>query len=446
MIATQSHLATDFGDLKTVKRCLNAQVVIPRTSSMVIPPESPPSSVDIHDPEGAALGWLELLKPFFPETIGNHWDFICDFKRALTEAAGRFGDGQEISGQDLLAIRSRLCLSGYGGIDVPSKHGGLGKHSALQMCCQFLCGYQNLDLRDVAHIGHANMLVRYGTDEQRSRWLPLILDGGLAGVALTEERGGSTVRCHQTRATRRDALRRTISGEKCWISRLKEAAVFVVFFKTDAKSELSAALIDPQANGFITELLEPSGLTGWSWGRLKLDDVPLWAEDFLGEEYQGMEIIRDHFQYYRPIVAATAVGCAASVYDYVTARLGRRRKSGRIDRYRDSAMEEIGRSLAQLRAILFSSFAAMENVVADPRHAMVSSLLVKAHSVKEAYEIVDRLSQLAGAEAFQRNSKVAKAIRDLRGYRYADGIHSELLRSAGRLELSEAEAMYLGRS
>ena len=94
----------------------------------------------------------------------------------------------------------------------------------------------------------------------------------------------------------------------------------------------------------------PCGLSGWSWGVLRLHDVLLRPCDILGRPGEGMLLLRSHFAHYRPLVAATALGVAAAVHDLVAAQLSERWSAGSISRPRDNALDDLGGTYAQINA------------------------------------------------------------------------------------------------
>jgi hypothetical protein len=71
-----------------------------------------------------------------------------------------------------------------------------------------------------------------------------------------------------------------------------------------------------------------------------------------------MELLREHFAHYRPLVAATALGTAAAVSDHVAAHLCARRSAGLIADLRDNALITVGRSYAQINAALLAALTA----------------------------------------------------------------------------------------
>ncbi|WP_146231899.1 hypothetical protein [Lentzea atacamensis] len=71
-----------------------------------------------------------------------------------------------------------------------------------------------------------------------------------------------------------------MTGRKTWISRLTEAAVFVLFFRAP-DGHLAAAAVDATDPGLHRQSIPPTGLVGWNWGVLDLDAVQVRQEDVL---------------------------------------------------------------------------------------------------------------------------------------------------------------------
>ncbi|HET9117370.1 MAG TPA: hypothetical protein VFN75_04715, partial [Pseudonocardiaceae bacterium] len=91
---------------------------------------------------------------------------------------------------------------------------------------------------------------------------------------------------------------RTPVDRAAWISRLTEAAVFVVFFRAP-DGRLAAAAINATDPGLHRQPIPPAGLAGWTWGILHLDSVPVQTEDVLHGD--GMALLRQHFAAHRPL-------------------------------------------------------------------------------------------------------------------------------------------------
>jgi alkylation response protein AidB-like acyl-CoA dehydrogenase len=145
-----------------------------------------------------------------------------------------------------------------------------------------------------------------------------------------------------------------------------------------------------------------------------------------------MELLREHFAHYRPLVAATALGAAAAACDAVAARLEARRKAGFISGPRDNALITLGRAYAQINAATLAALTAQRLSRAGDERAELWGCAAKAHGVDVANATASELALLAGAPGFASDSQLAKARRDLNGLLYADGIHDSPYRTVGR--------------
>ncbi|WP_169335967.1 acyl-CoA dehydrogenase family protein [Nocardia tenerifensis] len=302
---------------------------------------------------------------------------------------------------------------------------------------QFVCGYRDIDLRDATGLGHGALIARHGSKATQHRWMNRLMSGGLAGIAMTEPHGGSRPAAARTCAVVAPDGTWLVSGRKTWISRLTEAVVFVVSFRTP-DGHLVAAAVDAVEPGLRRQLITPAGLAGWSWGTLDLECVPIRADDVLSGD--AMVLLRRHFAGYRPLVAATALGGAAAVFDQVVANLTSRYTSGEVARLWDSALATVGRAHAQLTTALLGTVIAAHMAEAGNAHAERWGAVMKAHGIDTANQVAAELTLLLGASGFRSDSHVAKVRRDLNGLLYADGIHDSLYRAAGKRHTAHPNA------
>jgi alkylation response protein AidB-like acyl-CoA dehydrogenase len=300
-----------------------------------------------------------------------------------------------------------------------------------QTLAQFVTGFHDLDLRDTTGPGHGAMVLDAGSPIARQRWDSRLKAGELIGIAATERHGGSRLRGLATRASlHRDGTWR-LHGEKCWVSRLVEAAGFVIFFR-DPDSRVTAAIVDAAERGLEREMIEPSGLGGWSWGRLRLHHVRVDpAKDLLGSPGQGPAVFRRHFTRFRPLVTATALGAAAGVHALVTETLVAKTSVGVLPRVHDNALIVLGRTSAEITAALLAAITHSRLAAEAHPYADLGSRIGKAAGVDTAVRTVSELAPLIGAAGFQRGHPIAKVRADLCGLLYADGIHDSLYRSGG---------------
>ncbi|WP_280385273.1 acyl-CoA dehydrogenase family protein [Nocardia wallacei] len=370
--------------------------------------------------------WLTPLRGVADPGGHLDWDRLSTLACALDDRVARHPIGPDLEpgarrSARLRAIRAELARGGV--LDTA------GQPALFAVLAQFLCGYRDIDLRDATGLGHGALIARHAGPAIRRRWIPRLLAGELAGIAITEPHGGSNPAATRTSATTTTDGTWLVTGRKTWISRLTEAAVFVVFLR-DPHGELAAVVVDATTPGMHRHDIPPAGLSGWTWGILDLDHVPVQPAHVLHGE--GMMLLRHHFAHYRPLVAATGLGGAAAVFDTVRTALGVRHATGDIARVRDSALITIGRAHAQLTTALLGTITAAG--LADTGHPDAErwSAEMKAHGIDIANQATADLAVLVGAPGFRADSQLAKARRDLGGLLYADGIHDSLFRAAGK--------------
>jgi len=329
-----------------------------------------------------------------------------------------------------MRLKKALTVKGYAAVDVSGNLKLKNRGLMRQILIQFVAGYHNLDFRDTAGVGHGMMIVRHGFKKTKKKWFDRMLEGKLIGIAATEPRGGTSIRSITTKAQKLSGARWRLYGEKKFVSRIDEADAFVVMCMIRGK--LAAVIIDANSTGIIRENLEPTGLYGWSWGGLRFENVTFENSDILLDPQRGHQVFSEHFAYYRPLVAATSLGSTAAVHDHVQTNLLMRKQIGTIQRFRDTALVEIGMSWQEILGAMLSTLAAANLIETNSDLSRIWSMCVKANGVGKALEIVRTLGLLKGARSVERDSLIEKAMRDLEAYQRADGLHSELFRAAGR--------------
>jgi alkylation response protein AidB-like acyl-CoA dehydrogenase len=342
-------------------------------------------------PTEAITTWLDPLRPVLD--LGNRidWRRLTGLAGALDEALAVYSAGADLpAGAErsrwLRAIRQDLARRG---------HVDTARDPALfQVLAQFVCGNRDIELRDATGLGHGLLIARHGSPHARQTWIPRLLAGELAGIAVTEPHGGSRPAETRTCAVAGPDGTWLVTGRRTWISRLTEAAVFVMFFRTP-DGRLAAATVDATEPGLRRQPIPPTGLASWTGGVLDLDAVPVRPEDVLHGD--GMALLREHLASYRPLVTATALGDAAAVFDTVTAGLTARQATGDLPRLRDSALATLGRAHAQLVTALLGAVVASHLADAGHDDAELWAAAMKAHGIDAAEPAAAELALLLGA-------------------------------------------------
>jgi acyl-CoA dehydrogenase len=132
-------------------------------------------------------------------------------------------------------IRDKAASMGLFGYAIPQEHGGLGLDMAQDVEMAMELGYTSLAFRSMVGTNNGiagQVLVTYGTDEQRASWLGRLASGDVvASFALTEDGAGSNPAGLSTRAVR-DGDDWVIDGRKRYITNAPMAGLFLVFART----------------------------------------------------------------------------------------------------------------------------------------------------------------------------------------------------------------------
>jgi len=158
-----------------------------------------------------------------------------------------------------------------------------------------------------------------GTDDQKAKWLPPLLDEPiLCSFGLSEPEAGSDVAKLKTTAVRRGD-EYVLNGSKTFITNAGHAAWAVVFAKTDTSKGhkgISAFIVPMETPGVrIEQHLDKMGQRSTDTSAFAMADAVIPAENRLGEEGDGFKIAMKTLDFTRPGTAAGAVGVAQAAYE-----------------------------------------------------------------------------------------------------------------------------------
>jgi isovaleryl-CoA dehydrogenase len=178
-----------------------------------------------------------------------------------------------------------------------------------------------------------NQLRRWGTTEQKRRFLPGLISGEHVGaLAMSEAGAGSDVMGMKMRATRQgdDWV---LTGTKMWITNAPEANVVIVYANTaggDEESRLSAFIVQPGMPGFSTaQKLDKLGMRGSDTAEIVLDNCIVPGENMLGHQGQGSVILMSGLDYERLVLAGGPLGIMRACFDLVMPYVHDRKQFGR---------------------------------------------------------------------------------------------------------------------
>jgi acyl-CoA dehydrogenase len=228
-------------------------------------------------------------------------------------------DEQQTHPADVIALAHELGLMNP---HVPTEYGGLGLpgFSSALIGEELSWGCSGIAVSIVGNtLGSAPVLIA-GSDEQKRRWLPPLLDEPiLCAFALTEPDAGSDAARIKTTAERRGDVY-VLNGSKMFISNAGHAAWSVVFASTDRPKGhrgLSAFIVPMDSPGVTIEKhLDKMGQRATDTSAFALAGVEVPVANRLGAEGDGFKIAMQTLDRTRPGTAAGAVGVAQAAYEY----------------------------------------------------------------------------------------------------------------------------------
>ncbi|MFD3549211.1 acyl-CoA dehydrogenase family protein [Streptomyces sp. NPDC058655] len=309
----------------------------------------------------------------------------------------------------------------------------------------------------------AHPVLRWGSAEQRERWLPGVRAGRtVAAFALSEPGAGSDAAALTLTATREGAGAGSgpgarsgsgpgsgsaagggsgggagwrLDGQKCWISNAPEADFYTVFARTGegpGAKGVSAFLVPADRAGLAGEALDM--LSPHPIGTLAFDGVRVGPRDLLGEPGRGFRVAMDTLNLFRPSVGAFAVGMARAALDATLAHTaGRTAFGGTLSDLQAVAhrVAEMATRTEAARLLVYAAAAAHDRGAPDvPRRAAMAKLL----ATETAQYVVDHAVQLHGAVALRRGHLLEHLYREVRAPRIYEGA-SEVQRTIIAKEL-----------
>ena len=177
-----------------------------------------------------------------------------------------------------------------------------------------------------------NQITRWGTAEQKQRFLPALCSGEHVGaLAMSESGSGSDVVSMRLRAEKKND-RYVLNGSKMWITNGPDAHTLVVYAKTDperASRGITAFILDTSTKGFsVAQKLDKLGMRGSNTGELVFEDVEVPFENVLHEEGRGVEVLMSGLDYERVVLAAGPVGIMAACMDVAVPYVHERKQFG----------------------------------------------------------------------------------------------------------------------
>jgi butyryl-CoA dehydrogenase len=320
-----------------------------------------------------------------------------------------------------LELVGKIADQGYLGAIVPREYGGAGlDHVTYAIVCEEI-GRGCSAMRTVISVQTSlvcSTILRWGTEEQKQRYLPKLCSGEwLACFGLSEPDTGSDAANQRTRAVRQDDGSWRINGAKMWISLGVNASLALVFAQTDPElrhNGLACFLVETDQPGFQpAEIKGKMGLWASDTAWIGLDDVVAGPDSILGEVGDGFKVAMSALDSGRYSVAAGCVGiCQGSIEESVKYAQERKQFDRPIASFQlvQEMIAEMAVRADASRLLVYRAGALKD----AERPSTTETSMAKLFATEAACWCADRAIQIHGGAGYVDDHPVERFYRDAR--------------------------------
>ncbi len=260
-------------------------------------------------------------------------------------------------------------------------------------------------------------ILKYGTEDQKTRFLPRLASGEwIGGFALTEPQAGSDASALKTRA-RRDGDHYVIDGAKQFITSGKNGNMVIVFAVTDpeaGKKGISAFIVPTDTPGYqVVSVEHKLGQHASDTCALAFSGMRVPAENRLGDEGEGYRIALANLEGGRIGIAAQAVGMARGAYEAALGYARERISFGRPIIEHQAVAFKLADMATQIDAArLMVLRAALLREAGKP--CLREASMAKLFASEMAEKVISDAIQIHGGYGYLRDYPVERIYRDVR--------------------------------
>lgn len=334
------------------------------------------------------------------------------------------------------AIKERVKQAGLWAPHLPTEYGGMGldflAHAYMNEVLAYALGAASLFGVVAPNSGNQSILVKYGTPEQKEKWLLPLIDGEMeSGFSMTEPHNpGSDPRSLTTSAVV-DGDHFVINGHKWFTSNGIDADFFIVMCR----------VVDPNAEdpdprkGPMVQIIVPTATKGVNivrgigvWGRktsdhceVKYEDVRVPVENALGRVGEGHQAAQDRLGAGRVYHCMNSIGQMWRAFDLMVERTLTREVHGGLQKDMQFIQGFIADSYMDIQAARLMTIHAAEKVDGGMAAARTDISAIKVFVPNAYTRVVDRAIQVWGAAGVSNDLPLFAMYQGARTLRIADG-------------------------
>ncbi|KAF2741450.1 acyl-CoA dehydrogenase NM domain-like protein [Polyplosphaeria fusca] len=300
--------------------------------------------------------------------------------------------------------------------------------------------------------GNIEVLAKYGTEEQKKKWLEPLLKGEIRSCyVMTEPDVASSDATNVQLSIKRDRDAYVLNGQKWWISGAGDprCKVYIILGKTDPNNpdkykQQSIIIVPADAEGItIKRMLSVYGYDDAPHGHAHLvfKDVRVPAKNIVLGEGRGFEVMQGRMGPGRIHHAMRSIGAAEEALRWLLTRANAEHKKpfGKLLSQQGVILQWIAKSRIEIdaaRLIVLNAAAAIDS--GDAKTALVEIAQAKILVPNMALDVIDRAVQTFGAEGVCQDTPLAYMWAQVRTVRIADGPDEAHLEQLGKRENKRA--------
>lgn len=312
----------------------------------------------------------------------------------------------------------KMSTYGFFGIPFSKEYGGQGCDVlTYAMCVEELS--KACATTGVIVSAHTSLccdpIMKYGTDEQKKKYLPDLLTGKKLGAfGLTEPGAGTDASGQQTKAVLQDD-HYILNGTKIFITNGGKADIYVVFAMTDkAKGTkgISAFIVEKGFEGFSIGKKElKMGIRGSATTELVFENCIVPKENLLGAEGKGFAIAMGTLDGGRIGIASQALGIAQGAFDELIGYVKGRKQFGQpLSNFQNTRFQiaDMKLKIEAARLLVYRAAKAKDS----GKHFSEEAAMAKLFAAETAMEVTTKVVQLFGGYGYTRDYPVERMMRD----------------------------------
>jgi len=313
---------------------------------------------------------------------------------------------------------------GLFGLTVPEEYGGAGLDllTYALVGVELSRGWMSLSGIMNTHFMAIYLLKKYGSDEQKQRWLPQMATGDLrAALSMSEPGAGSDVQSIQCRAVL-DGDHYVVNGQKMWVTNGLRAGLVVLLCKTDPRTDppykgMSLLYVEKEAGAqkfegiTIPPNIEKMGYHGVETTELVFENHRVPVTNLLGNEGDGFRQVMDGIEVGRVNVSARAVGLATRAFEEAIRYAQERKAFGKPIAQHQMIQEKLADMGTKLEAARLMLLQAAKKKSAGARSDLEAGM-AKYFCTEACHDIVTEALRVHGGYGYSAEYPIERLYRD----------------------------------